>query len=45
MEGITGSDPLGLGGWAPALLFAGGIASLIYRTARRFDDGDDGAKL
>ena len=45
LEGITGIDPLGLGGWIPALLFAGGIASLVYRTARRFDDGDDGAQI
>jgi hypothetical protein len=45
LEGISGIDPLGLGGWIPALLFAGGIASLVYRTARRFDDGDDGAQI
>lgn len=38
-------DPIGLGAWPGLLLFAGGIARMLYLHARPYDDGEDGAEL
>jgi len=45
IEIITGFDFLGLGPWPGVLGFVGGIATYIWRTARRDDDFDDGVIL
>lgn len=47
---ISGGDPLGLGGWPALVLFATGLGSLIWRTAKSRngadgEDGEDGAVL
>lgn len=44
-EGFNGGDPLGLGGWPAVLLFTAGVASFIWRTSKRNNNGDDGAIL
>ena len=38
-------DPIGLGPWPGLILFAGGLARMLYLHARPFDDGEDGAEL
>jgi carboxylesterase len=52
LAGFNGGDPLNLGGWPAVLLFSGGVASFIWRTAKKNsdvgkfgDDGDDGAVI
>jgi len=51
IEGFTGGDPLHMGGWPAVALFSGGVASFIWRTAKKRQsaadegNGDDGAVI
>jgi carboxylesterase len=42
---FTGFDLFGTGGWPGVIAIVAGLIRIMWNTARRFDDGEDGAKL
>jgi len=42
---FTGFDLFGTGAWPGVIAIIAGLVRIMWNTARRFDDGEDGAKL